>query len=899
MTPGARAGRTLLASLVLAAEEAGLQLLPPRCCTPGTLALEILDTPQTLAGPTARHLAWVQALRRLPRGQLAELITQPPEEDEAARWRGYATFLERVHTDLAAEGFLMSEVPNGAGEVPNFDDAIRWQAAAAAQERYREVLAAWGLSDPDLVRLEALASREAIATPIVLVGVPEVGAALGRLLRERCSSVTSLVFAPEELADGFDDLGCLMVDAWKDRQIPLAGEDVYFAEDATDQADVALGVLAELAPEHSLGQVTLGVADPAAEVAIAGRVELETNLSVHRASGRPIAQTTPYRLLAAAADFLADRRFGAFATLARQGDVEALGQRLAPESGEGQSQLTWAAALDAYQARCIPTRVDGAWQGAAGEAMRLALASAHRAVQVLLGDLLASPSEERGQAEWASSLRAVLQRAYAGRVANPSVPDERRLIEALRCFASELESWQQLQARAGGELPTCTAAEAVRFLLDRTSAATLADEAEADSLEMLGWLELPLDNAPITIVAGMNQGCVPATQTFDPLLPGSLRSALGLPDREARLARDTYLLTLLAETRQRLVLIAGKRTQRGDPLLPSPLLFRSPSVDTPDLVLRYAGKRPHRPTRRAASVILPGETDLFQIGPQVEPATVEKMSVTSFGDYLQSPYLFYLKHVLRLRETDDSARELDPLAFGSLLHETLETFAGSELRESSSAEAIGRFLGESLSSESLRRFGKRPSMPVQLQLEFAGYRLQLFAEWQARRRAAGWRIACQPEWQPAGGWVEFRSGEESVQLTGRIDRIDRHEETNRIAILDYKTSEVAATPKRVHLYKGAWCNLQLPLYRHLAREILGEEEPVLGYICLSGDSHGVKLNEADWSAEELQDADAAARSVVTGVRAGRFSEVGNLAYKDGTLATIWRLARLAQRGGVA
>ena len=52
-----------------------------------------------------------------------------------------------------------------------------------------------------------------------------------------------------------------------------------------------------------------------------------------------------------------------------------------------------------------------------------------------------------------------------------------------------------------------------------------------------------------------------------------------------------------------------------------------------------------------------------------EAPAVQSMSVSSFRLYLQSPYEFYLKHVLRLKTLDDRARELDPLRFGKLAHE--------------------------------------------------------------------------------------------------------------------------------------------------------------------------------------------------------------------------------------
>jgi ATP-dependent helicase/nuclease subunit B len=81
-----------------------------------------------------------------------------------------------------------------------------------------------------------------------------------------------------------------------------------------------------------------------------------------------------------------------------------------------------------------------------------------------------------------------------------------------------------------------------------------------------------------------------------------------------------------------------------------------------------------------------------------------------------------------------------------------------------------------------------------------------------------------------------------LKVTGKIDRIDRHEITGAIRVLDYKTSDQPAQPRAAHLArirrgeevpefvrfageggKDAWRDLQLPLYlRALAAEFPGE-----------------------------------------------------------------------------
>ncbi len=105
-----------------------------------------------------------------------------------------------------------------------------------------------------------------------------------------------------------------------------------------------------------------------------------------------------------------------------------------------------------------------------------------------------------------------------------------------------------------------------------------------------------------------------------------------------------------------------------------------------------------------------------------------------------------------------------------------------------------------------------------------------------------------------------------IHLRGRIDRIDQHD-SGQYAILDYKSSEEGKSPRAVHASGSGrgpvgvehWCDLQLPLYRHLAAELGLQGEPKLGFITLPRDLANTGFRIADWTRQELTTADEAAR----------------------------------------
>ena len=335
------------------------------------------------------------------------------------------------------------------------------------------------------------------------------------------------------------------------------------------------------------------------------------------------------------------------------------------------------------------------------------------------------------------------------------------------------------------------AADAIELLLSMVRAQAVAPRATMTGesvIELLGWLELPLDEAEVLVVTGFQEGFVPRSRRDDPFLPDGLRRRHGLPCAADRAARDLYASTVLLASKREIAFVSGRRKRSGDPLFPSRFLFHVPTAELLDRV-EHASRR--EPTLRRSS----GSGGRDHAKPRLERApAVESMRVTAFGDYLRSPYGFYLKHVLRVETLDDSAREMDPRSFGSFAHAVLQGFGASEVRASTDAIELERWLRARVEDVGRAWFGERPLPTVALQLAQLAHRLAFFARAQARRSAEGWRIV-DVEWEPKRAVaLEMGDGEAPMPLRGTIDRIEVLEATGgkrAWAILDYKTSATA------------------------------------------------------------------------------------------------------------
>ncbi|NIP98485.1 MAG: PD-(D/E)XK nuclease family protein, partial [Akkermansiaceae bacterium] len=190
-------------------------------------------------------------------------------------------------------------------------------------------------------------------------------------------------------------------------------------------------------------------------------------------------------------------------------------------------------------------------------------------------------------------------------------------------------------------------------------------------------------------------------------------------------------------------------------------------------------------------------------------------------------------------------------------------------------------------------FGTKIPLAVQIQAEAMRRRLAWFARVQACQRAEGWMVA----------GVERAIACElgGLHLTGKVDRIDRHED-GRWRVLDYKTGSInsvegehrtrviSSTRLPEHMAdddrllavvvdgKGKettmwWRNLQLPLYLSGLRRMGVElgNEPEAGYFLIGSTEASVEV--CCWegfSGEDLASAERCGEAVVERVQAGVF-----------------------------
>ncbi|MEW6429444.1 MAG: PD-(D/E)XK nuclease family protein [Thermodesulfobacteriota bacterium] len=796
IVPTRGAGRRLREALVRAAAGRGAGLLPPAIETPAYLidpgrhGIDCLCAAAELA-----H--WAAVARKLPTPSYPALFPSQPE----AKNFGWALTIGRLLRDLKSA--LVEGGHTVASAMAAAADRLRepelWRELAAIEQLYLQAVAAAGAADPAAARL-ALGQRPRLPAKVrrlVVAAVPDplplAVAAMARL----SLPVDILIHAPAEESAGFDPWGRPLPSRWNSGAIDLSAPaaEVVAADDPAGQAQAVVAALAGAGDQAA----AVCVADPELVPQLLATLA-DAGIDAYDPAGTPVSRHGVVLLLRLFRDLVESGSGRHLALFCRHGDALAW---LADHAGCSGAALLQA--LDERMGEILPERMEDLFEHPGGNpALRRALAG--------LGDLL---HRFRRQ-----SLPEAVEELLTTVYGNRRIDDDdaghlfRQSAGQLRTLLDECSRLHDF---------TLDRQDLFDLLLERLADATIYPAHDPASLEVGGWLENAWQDAPVLVIAGMNEGRVPARLRHSPFLPDSLAGSIGLRDEAFIAARDGLLLAAAVNERRHgggaIVLTFGRRSLRGEPLLPSRLLFRCPDEELAGRAARlFASPAPPPPA--------PARTTPFPLtlpaGPYQPP---ERMSVTALGEYLDCPFRFYLRRVLGMERLDASKTELDALDFGTLAHAALEDM-GREERIWSCADPgpIAAFLEDRLRVHVGGRFGKRLPAVVAWQMDTLRRRLTAAARLQAQLAADGWEILAIEE------KGELRL--DCLTVVGRIDRIDRHRRSGSLRIIDYKTGDRAKEPLTAHLGRAAgqtptyavtevdgrekaWLDLQLPLYLHM------------------------------------------------------------------------------------
>ena len=320
--PGGRARRRLLQAIVELCEQQSAALVPPRIVTAGQLPELLYEIKRPFAGVLAQQLAWMRAIQTMGARDIDRLIKRLPATGDLTGWLALAQTFAELHRELAADALDFSHVLKRGPELEGFLEAARWKTLAALQQRYLQILDKLDLWDIQTARLFAI-EHELCRTncDIVLVAMVDIDRAVRGMLDQVADRVTSLVLAPESLADRFDAHGCLLAPAWRDALVPIERRQIEVVSGPAEQADAVVRTIAAWDGDYSADEITIGVPDERVLPYLEERLA-EAGVPVRFGAGTPLANSAPAVLLAALAEYLELGGYRHLAAILRHPDLD-------------------------------------------------------------------------------------------------------------------------------------------------------------------------------------------------------------------------------------------------------------------------------------------------------------------------------------------------------------------------------------------------------------------------------------------------------------------------------------------------------------------------------------------------------------------------------------------------
>ncbi len=872
VAPVSRAARRLEELLVERADAEELWLIPPaQIISTGDLPERVIHGESgDLAGRMERTGAWSSVLTVLSPEQQSTLFGSDSRTFQESDLYRIAEQLDDIAAELGGANLSFGDVAAffESGKTAFFDK--RWASLAELYAAYERTLDEHHLTDRNRRRREVLLERGELSQDmkfskeIILLGTVDLLPIHKELLKRYPLKVTSLIFAPEDVKEGFDTYGGLLSEYWvKSAQCAIADDQILPATNPYHQAAVVAAKVSEYGGSLAADQISVGVtADQYIPY-------LEQQLVVHDvpcrvAGGTPFLFTPVLRLLEGISRLLESGSFLEFSALVRHPDMlKYVSKKLSVPNEHYVTSRKMLRELDAFQEQHLQSSIFQSFP----EDEKLTLPEKMRScVHDLLKGLLQGPDKI---SELRQPVLDIIKKIYGEkREFKENSPSDAACIEVFRGIADVSEEAAEMELFSDQRI---SPSQFLRILLRELSRRSTTPQPTGAAVEILGWLELAFDDAPALVIAGMNEGQVPESLNEDLFLPDSLRTHLGLTDNSRRFARDIYSLKTMLNSKEKLTLCFSRHAGNGDPQQPSRLLYLESDEDklvgrvkrftTP--LVDYVEEE--KMAKEEVPLFFIEEPDLTEY----EPSPI--MRVTEFRDYLHCPYRYYLKNIVRTRRASDELFELDGARYGTFIHAALCDFGTSPLCHSTDSSDIYSFLADRVEERAKEEFGSKPLPAVLVQIEQMKVRLRTFAAFQESWRAQGWEIE-QVEFSPGkDNAVPLTHSEGSTGIYGTIDRIDRHRDGSFI-IIDYKTGDAGRSPDKAHRdSEGDWLDLQLPLYEYLLKEKgVVEQECQLAYLPLGALDGTPELLFAHWSREERESAIETARNVAAAVKRGEF-----------------------------
>lgn len=328
--------------------------------------------------------------------------------------------------------------------------------------------------------------------------------------------------------------------------------------------------------------------------------------------------------------------------------------------------------------------------------------------------------------------------------------------------------------------------------------AAFVDEAVHSPVVMVSLEATVLRAFEVAVLIGADASHLPSAHESTLFMANPVRAELGLTTRETARRLEAQQLALLLRHAPQVV--ATWRVHRnGEPNALSPWLERL------RFVLRQARAMDLCAEPQRAAMLVQGVPQ-SRPAPRAGVLLPRQVSASAAQSLVHCPYQFYARRLLGLREQEDLIEMPDKRDFGDALHEVLRRFH-AHWGEAAFHEHTPIDVAASLRQHARAVFepqlARTPAL-LAFARRFEGL-IPGYVAWLQQQCREGWR------WRAGelkrSRIAVLRDGTQ-VELTGRIDRVDVHQD-GQVQLIDYKARAATALQQGL---KQPGEDVQLPFY---------------------------------------------------------------------------------------
>ena len=416
----------------------------------------------------------------------------------------------------------------------------------------------------------------------------------------------------------------------------------------------------------------------------------------------------------------------------------------------------------------------------------------------------------------------------------------------------------------GTEIDTLTVLKLIKQQLKSSTIDFIGEPLEG--IQIMGILESRTLDFSHIIMAGVNEGTLPAGRNFNSLLPYDVKKAHDLPTYEQKDAIYAYhFYRVLQRCSQSVITFNTSRDAFGGGEPSRYIIQLEQELNTDHCTI-------HPRQFMTGNVVSGSIEDRFyaERSPSVKEAMKEWMnkgiSASSLNDLMERPHVFYQKKIVGLSEEDEVEESMSALVMGNLVHYGLEhlyrPFEGKSIPEFNVDEwtnrameaGVQRLVEEGTSAASLNQGRNLVTQEVCKKM------LHQFLSFDSNRIKTGQVILKGIETK-----LEFRMIHPALQIPlyfiGYVDRIESHK--GNLKIWDYKTGNIPSIALSASRLEDVWLGkkpkvLQCLFYAWLLWKSNTFQHPFpwsLGMLKLQSSRPEMNLKGKAFPTSEIEEAD--------------------------------------------